>query len=144
MTLGAEAQEKEAIGPGFIHTVGIGIMNHFNPRIKDLNLDVTLEAGVGYRFDKHNTLGVAALVNCLSGWTTNVFFTHTYDFSDKPQSFFLGYEVGAADVFHETGWHLGIETGYRLLLGKKVPLRLGLSAERNQVFSIGLTARLEF
>jgi len=139
----AMAQEKEALKPGFVHSVGLGVGYEVYNRREEVNL--VAELGFGYRVNAKNTFAIGIRADVISG-SASTFLLHTYDFLTTDSSPFLSYKIGAADVLYDNpGWHLGIEGGYRFLLAHKHPLRVGLSVEsRFSTVSVGILARMDF
>ncbi len=146
----AGAQENVGLKKGFIHTAGIGAAYKIND-----HADVFPELGVGYRVNAKNAFGIAGQLDCVV-LKANLFLFHTYDFLSKPSSPYIEYKAGVYDLMSRPGWLLGVQGGYRFSVAKKIPLRIGLTVDVNQItllvdggrktekVSIGLVLKTEF
>ena len=163
ITLGAQQRSMGHLNRGLHGSVGVSA-GWSDPTSF---LDIAPEAGISYRLDSQNSFGITAQVllpvyepepsiQRQSYYMLNLFLTYTHDFSDVPQTLYMHYKAGLADISSHPGPHLGAEFGYRFLLGNKLPLRIGASLDWNRIlfgvhgenrknaFFAGLVARLEW
>lgn len=143
MTLMASGQERAVLSKGFKFSVGVGAKYSF---IRG-EADFSPELGFAYRLDDKQMFGLGIMYDFPYGWDS-VYFNYTRDFLNKPTSPYLEARIGATGYSeHRLGSYLGLQGGYRFLLGNKVPLRVGLTGDfysAKAIVSLGLVLRTEF
>ncbi len=137
---------------GFKFSVGVGTKYMTDTHA----LDFSPELGFHYRANEKNMFGLGLMVDCVYK-REDIFLSYTYDFLSKPASPYIEGRLGA-NIFYEKsiGCYMSIQGGYKVLLGKKLPLRMGLTTDlyqidsekiekrRKCVIGIGLVLRTEF
>lgn len=148
----AGAQEKELPRRGFTFSVGIGVKY-----VTDLQeADISPEVGFHYRLDAQNMFGLGLMYDAVSV-KEDLFLSYTHDFLLKPASPYVEARLGMNRFLTSSiGGYAGVQGGYRFILGRKTPFRVGLSVDfygvpsryaldrRTKSISIGLVIRSEF
>lgn len=132
VSLVAGAQEKELPGKGFKFSVGIG-----GKYVTDWQeADISPEVGFHYRFDAKNTAGLGLMIDCVSK-KEDIFLSYTHDFLRKPSTPYMETRLGLNNFCERSaGAYIGLQAGYRFILGRRIPFRVGATVDFYRVDAI--------
>ena len=148
----AGAQEKKLPPKGFTLSVGVGAKYVMDRK----EADFSPEVGFHYRLDAQNMFGLGLMYDAVSV-KEDLFLSYTHDFLLKPASPYAEARLGVNNFLTSAvGGYVGVQGGYRFILGRKTPFRVGLSMDfygvpsryaldrRTKSISIGMAIRSEF